>query len=98
MFYSTVIKNVAFILSSLFTLSAERNPVGTAAERNTIGDARDIGRTIAARTTNYNMIAVILTILGTGILLFGGTDAQETLKLVECKPYPGGVVLLRYLR
>jgi dihydrofolate reductase len=47
--------------------------------------------------TEY-MIAVIPTILGTGIPLFGATGAQESLKLVECKPYPGGVVLLRYLK
>ncbi|MBD1824139.1 dihydrofolate reductase [Cyanobacteria bacterium FACHB-DQ100] len=47
--------------------------------------------------TEY-MIAAIPTILGTGIPLFGATGTQETLKLVECKPYPGGVVLLRYLK
>lgn len=44
------------------------------------------------------MIAVIPMILGAGIPLFGSPGSQEPLNLVECKPFPQGVVLLRYLR
>ncbi|MBW4561500.1 MAG: dihydrofolate reductase family protein [Mojavia pulchra JT2-VF2] len=44
------------------------------------------------------MIAVIPMILGAGIPLFGSPGLQEHLNLVECKPFPQGVVLLRYLR
>jgi len=44
------------------------------------------------------MIAGIPTILGAGIPLFASSGSPETLKLVECKPFLEGVVLLRYLR
>ena len=44
------------------------------------------------------VIGVIPTILGAGIPLFASPGPGEQLKLVECKAFPKGEVLLRYLR
>jgi dihydrofolate reductase len=44
------------------------------------------------------IVSVIPTVLGSGISLFGSPGPQENLKLVECKPYAGGLVQLHYLR
>lgn len=44
------------------------------------------------------IVSVIPTMLGSGIPLFGGPGPQEDLKLVECKPYPNGLVQLHYFR
>jgi dihydrofolate reductase len=44
------------------------------------------------------VIGVIPIILGAGIPLLGSPGPQEKLNLIECKPFPSGAVLLRYLR
>jgi dihydrofolate reductase len=44
------------------------------------------------------IVSIIPTVLGSGIPLFGSSGPKEDLKLVECKPYPSGLVQLRYLR
>jgi dihydrofolate reductase len=47
--------------------------------------------------TEY-VIGVIPTILGAGIPLFASPGPREQLKLIECKAFPRGEVLLRYLQ
>jgi dihydrofolate reductase len=44
------------------------------------------------------VIGVIPTILGAGIPLLVSPGPLEKLKLIECKPFSSGAVLLRYLR
>lgn len=46
--------------------------------------------------TEY-IVSIIPVILGRGIPLFGASGPQQRLRLVETKPYSGGVVQLRYL-
>lgn len=43
------------------------------------------------------VIGMIPVILGEGIPLFAASGPQEKLNLIECKPFPKGVVLLKYL-
>ncbi len=42
------------------------------------------------------IIAVVPIILGTGIPLFATAAGQDTLRLIEAKPYPNGLVQLSY--
>jgi dihydrofolate reductase len=44
------------------------------------------------------VIGIIPTVLGAGIPLFASPGPLEKLKLAECKSFPSGAVLLRYLR
>jgi dihydrofolate reductase len=44
------------------------------------------------------VLGVIPIMLGAGIPLLVSYGSQEKLKLIECKPFPSGAVLLRYLR
>lgn len=48
-------------------------------------------------TTEY-VLSIMPVFLGAGIPLFGTNGPKETLKLVESKSYPSGLVQLRYLR
>ena len=41
-------------------------------------------------------VAVIPVILGGGIPFFGSISQWNRLELVECRPYPSGIVLLNY--
>ncbi|HBB32612.1 MAG TPA: dihydrofolate reductase [Cyanobacteria bacterium UBA8803] len=61
------------------------------------------GGKLASSFRNYGLISeyqisIIPIILGKGIPLFDSPGQLEKLKLVECKPFPNGVVMLRYLR
>lgn len=44
------------------------------------------------------ILGVIPIVLGAGIPLFAASGLQEKLELAECKPFPDGAILLRYLR
>lgn len=45
---------------------------------------------------SHYMIAIIPVVLGKGIPLFAAASRQDTLRLVEAKPYPNGVIQLNY--
>ena len=45
---------------------------------------------------SHYMIAIIPVVLGKGIPLFAAASRQDTLRLVESKPYPNGVIQLNY--
>jgi dihydrofolate reductase len=63
-----------------------------------VGGGQLAGSFRASGLISEYIIGVVPTILGAGIPLFAEPGSQEKLKLVECKPFPSGVVLLWYLR
>lgn len=51
----------------------------------------------AAGLISEYILTVMPIILGAGIPLFATSGIQETLKRVECQPFPDGAVALRYI-
>lgn len=45
---------------------------------------------------SHYSVAVIPIVLGGGIPLFAVVEGQQSLKLVEAKTYPDGIVMLNY--
>ena len=41
-------------------------------------------------------VSVIPVVLGAGLPFFGRLERQRRLALVECRPFPSGIVLLTY--
>ena len=42
-------------------------------------------------------LAVIPVVLGSGVPFFGTMTSSTKLELMECRPFPSGIVLLNYL-
>lgn len=41
-------------------------------------------------------VSIVPVILGAGVPFFGKTSGWRTLELIECRPFPSGIVLLNY--
>ena len=41
-------------------------------------------------------VAVIPVVLGNGVPFFGAMASRTKLELMECRPFPAGIVLLNY--
>jgi dihydrofolate reductase len=63
-----------------------------------VGGARLAASFRAAGLIDEYIVSIIPSVLGSGVPLFEGPGDIHSLRLIESKPYPSGVVQVRYRR